>query len=419
MQDIVVLNARSTVGRIALAGVVILAIVTGAFGVRWQLGIMLSGLTAPTDPNAAEIAKLAIGWVPRAPAASSLDAAARGDLAGFERTVRLSPYDYRWYAELGRALEQDEQYERAETAMLRSVELAPAYAYPRWQLGNFYLRRNQIDEATAQLRVAANDRRVYRDQVFSLVWDYFDKDPQKVEDIAGDSADARARLAYFFAVRGSPDDSFRNWNSMSESEKAANPEVAKAIVHGLFIQRKFPQSLEFSRQLGLDAEALPGMVTNGGFEKAINESADSRFGWQIVRTDSKLDVATDPRVKHDGNRSVRVVFKNYSKPDLYNIFQTVVVEPGTKYRLRFWLRTETLKSAGPPLIELVNANADMPLARSQAFPSGTNDWREMSIDLTVPKTCTAITIRTTREQCGDDCPMTGTLWYDDFELVKQ
>jgi len=29
-----------------------------------------------------------------------------------------------------------------------------------------------------------------------------------------------------------------------------------------------------------------------------------------------------------------------------------------------------------------------------------------------------VTIRTVRAYCGDDCPITGTLWYDDFELKK-
>src|SRR5437667_194962 len=67
----------------------------------------------------------------------------------FEDTVRLSPYDYRWWIDLGHSLEQAEKLDRAESAFKRSVELAPYYAFPHWQLGNFYLRQKRGDEAFA------------------------------------------------------------------------------------------------------------------------------------------------------------------------------------------------------------------------------------------------------------------------------
>lgn len=419
MPDIAVINSKNTGGRALLIAVLILSFLFGWFAIRWQIAIMLSSLTPPADPNAAAVADLALEWAPADPASAWLKAATSDDIRMYEQAVRLSPYDYRWHMELGRVLEQDDQTERAETEIKKAVDLAPFYASPRWQLGNFYLRQNRIDEALAELKKAAADNRIYRDQVFSLAWDYFDKDPAQVENLAGERPAARARLAYFFASRGRADDSLRNWNLLSDAEKAANPEIAKSIAHGLFIQRRFPQSLEFSRQLGLDPDARPEAVTNGNFEKGIGESPDSRFGWQVVRTDSKLDIATDSRVKTEGNRSLRVVFKNYVKADLYNLFQTIVVEPNRKYRLLFRLRTENLKSAGGPLLEIVNANDDQPFAISQAFPAGTNDWREMTVDFTAPENCSGITIRTTREACGLDCPITGTFWYDNFEISRQ
>ena len=43
----------------------------------------------------------------------------------------------------------------AEKAYRRAVEIAPDYTYPHWQIGNFYLRRNQSDEAFAELKKAA------------------------------------------------------------------------------------------------------------------------------------------------------------------------------------------------------------------------------------------------------------------------
>jgi hypothetical protein len=286
-------------------------------------------------------------------------------------------------------------------------------------LGNFYLRQGRTDEAFDQLRRAAENDRTYREQVFSLAWDYFDKDITKVEQLAADTADARASLALFFAARGRAGESLRIWNLLSDSEKAAEPEIAKGIAHGLFIQRFFPESLEFARQLGIDADARPGAVTNGGFERVITVPGDSRFDWVIDRKDAKLDIASDTGVKHSGNRSLRVSFRNFQKPEFFNLFQTVVVEPAKNYRLSFWVRTEGLKSSGGPLLQVVNANDDKFIGESKPFQIGTNDWQEYSIEFRAPENCYAISIRTARQPCGEQCPIVGTFWYDDFELTER
>lgn len=422
MQDIVVLASKSTRTRLIVASIVLMSIVGAIFAIRWQLGNMLSSLTRSEDAGAADIAAVGARWAPSDPLGAWLRASIDGDPAAavnfLEQSVRLAPYDHRWRIELGRALEQDDQLERAETELKKAVELAPEYAYPRWHLGNFYLRRDRVDEAMAELKKAADDNQVYREQVFSLAWDYFARDAASVEALGGDDTDARASLAYFFAARGRAAESLRNWNQLTDDEKASRFAVARSIAHGLYVQRAFPQALEFSRQLNLDPDARPETVTDGSFEKGANGPGDSRFGWEVGRRDPKVEIGSDLRVRSNGVRSLRVTLKGYAKATLAAVFQTVVVEPGRRYRLRFWVRTENLKSAGLPELEVTNANDDKGLVRSAAFPAGTVDWQAMSVEFTAPGNCTAVSIRTVRAFCGDECPVTGTFWYDDFVLDK-
>jgi tetratricopeptide (TPR) repeat protein len=422
MQDLVIHTSKTAKPRIIIVVVAIVSLVAAFFAVRWQLGNMLADLTKFDDPNAAEIAAVASDWAPADPVARWLRASTAGDPAEaitlYEQTIQLAPNDYRWRIELARALEQDDQPDRAEAELKRALELAPTYAYPRWHLGNFYLRQDRPDEAIAELKKAGENNQFYRDQVFSLAWDYFNKDPAQLENLAGDEAEARARLAYFFAARGYAPDALRNWNRLTGEEKAKRDYVARVIAQGLFEKRAFPQALEFSRQLGLDVEAAPEAVTNGMFEKGVSQGDGSRFGWALVRNDPNVEMATDTRVKHEGTRSLRTAFKGNVKPGFANIYQTVVVEPGKRYRLRFWVRTENLKSAGMPMLQVVNANDGKLIAGSPPFPGGTADWRELSAEFETPPNCNGITIRTVRGDCGEDCPITGTFWYDDFELSR-
>jgi len=425
MQDLRSIPSGNTRMRLVLVSIVVLVLVFGWFAIRLQIGSMMADLTKPENPAALPTSEFAMAFAPHDPMATWLRAsAASGENAEsdtvtyLESTVRLSPYDYRWRIELGRAYESVGHGERAEAELKRAVELAPNYAFAHWNLGNFYLRQGRSEDAFAELRRAAQNNQTYREQVFSIAWDYFDKDPTKVEQLAADTPEARASLALFFAARGRAAHSLRIWNTLTDEEKAANPQIAKSIALGLFQQRSFAEALEFSRQLGIDPEGRPFTVTNGGFEKGVGQQEDSQFGWKVTRNDSKLDISTDSSVRHEGARSLKVSFRNYIKPDLYNLFQTVVVEPNTFYRLTFWVRTENLKSSGGPLIEIVNANDDKVFATSKPFDTGSNDWQEYHVDFHTPQNCTGITIRTARAFCGDQCPIVGIFWYDEFELNR-
>lgn len=419
MRDLVTIDSRNLRVRILLGVAVGVALALGWFGIRWQVGSMLADFTPPSAPEAAEIADVATALAPANPVAFWLrgsTAASGTDPAMVENAVRLSPFDYRWHIELGRAYEQADKSPEAERELRQATQLAPTYAYPRWQLGNFLLRQGRAEDAFAELKKAAVNNHAYREQVFSLAWDYFDKDPAKVEELAADTPDAKAGLALFFAARGKAADSLRVWNSLSDDEKAANLQFAKLMAQGLYSQRCFPQSLEFFHQLGVDMDAQAGAVTNPGFERTILPAGESPFGWQIGRNEPKIDITADGNTRHTGARSLRVAFRNYPKTEFTNIFQIVAVEPNKSYRLTFWVLTENLKTSGTPMLQVWNGNDDKLLAASKPFPTGSTEWQQFTVDFRTPANCNGLRLQTARVPCGDQCPIVGTFWYDDFDL---
>jgi hypothetical protein len=427
MRDIKIIHANTLPARLALCAVVVLTLLFVWFGVRWQVSDMFAASTKRDDPNVLAVADLALRFAPSNPLASKLRAQIGEDSSSTDRrtaveiaeeTVRLAPNDYRWRVEFARTLAKEEQFDRAENEFKRAVELAPSYAMVRWHYGNFLLRQDRIDEAFAQLKIAAAGNGFYRNQVFSLAWDYFAKDATRLENLASENSQSRTQLAFFFASRGRAEDALRNWNLLSDDEKAANTSFLKVMAQGVFEQGNYPEALQFERQLGIDEEIQPEAITNASFEKILNGESKSRFTWQVVRNIPKLEIAPDQNVRRTGARSVRVTFRGFNRAELSNLFQIVVVNPQKKYSLRFWVRTENLRSAGTPLVEILNAKNNSSIARTQPFATGSSDWREVAIDFTTPENCNAISIRTIRSYCGEDCPMTGTFWYDDFRLEK-
>ena len=425
--QIAIIDARKTPIRVALAAAILLAVAFGWFAARWQLGNMLAELTGAGDANAKGIAALARNLAPADPLANWLVAGTRKNTfspeviaeteKSYSTVVALSPYDYRWWIELGRAREQAENYEAAEKAYLRAVELSPNYTYPRWQIGNFYLRRNRADEAFNELKKAAAATSIYRDQVFSIAWEYYDQDTARLDQIAGDSAAVKAGLARFYAAKGRAEDALRIWNTLSKEEKVANAVYARVIGQAFYDTRIYRQSMEFIRELEIEPEARAETVQNGGFEDPIKGYNETYFGWRVAPI-AKLSVELDRTQKREGSRSLRFSFSGYTEPTLYAVTQFVTVEPLAKYRLTFWVRTDNLKSGGPPALEIYNANDDKNIVSSEGFPSGTNDWQQFRLEFTAPANAEAVGLRTVRIYCGTGCPIVGTFWYDDFKLEK-
>jgi tetratricopeptide (TPR) repeat protein len=425
--NIEILDSRRLPVRVGLAVAFVSVLIFGWFAVHWQLGNMLGDLTSPSDRNAKEIADLAVDLAPSDPTARWLAATVQKDVftpeaiaataKSFESVVRKSPNDYRWWVELGRAREQAEDLASAEKAFLRAVATAPNYTYPHWQTGNFYLRQNRSEEAFAELKKTAESNSVYRDQVFSVAWDYFDKDTARLDQIAGDAPTAKANLARFYASKERAADSLRIWNTLSEEEKQANIVYAKVIAQSFYERKFYRQSLEFTRSIGIAPDLRGETVQNASFEKPLGDAEDTYFSWVILPVD-KVEAKRDAAQKHDTSPSLRIVFNGYNQPQFFHIFQYVTVEPAAKYRLTFWVKTNNLRSGGNPELEIYNANDDKIIATSEAFPSGTDDWRQVNLEFSAPANAEAVGIRVVRALCGEQCPIFGTVWLDEFKLER-
>ncbi len=425
-EQIKIIETKDFKGRALLLALIVAAIIFAWFSISWQMGNMLAALTPANDPNTKQIADFAKTLSPRDPITNWLKANVEKDVftpqslaqsvTDFEQTVRFAPNDYRYWIELGRVYEQSEQFDKAEKAFQEAIRLAPNYSVVHWQIGNFYLRQGRETDAFAELRKSAESSALYGEQVFSIVWEYFDKDTARLEQLAGDNADVRAGLTKFYAVKERPEDSLRIWNTLSTEDKERNQAVTRIIAQSLYEKRHFRSSIEFVRQLGIEPQAQAETVQNGGFESPISSEANQvYFGWKIYKIE-KVDVNTDPLKKKEGNKSLRISFNGYSGIELKNIWQIVTIAPNKKYRLSFWLRTENLKSAGTPNLEIINANDEKIITTSAAFPTGTNDWSPVTIEFSAPDNAEAVVIRLDRAYCGDECPIVGTIWFDDFKL---
>lgn len=406
----------------------LLAILSAWFVVRWYVGDTVAEYAADNPASATELARLATRWAPRDPFAHwTLGALEEKEFSAsnladavheYEIAVTLSPNDYRYWMELGRGLEAAGDSAGGERALGRAVELAPAYSLPRWYFGNLLLREGKVDEAFRQLARAGETDPQIRQQVFNLAGQVFGNDVEAIAQAACPSAAMRVRLAIYLAGRQKFAEAVRVWSGTQNRNNER--ELAEELKKQLIDAKQFHDALVVMRELEPDTGKLPvpEQFINGGFEAGTTLTSSDGFGWSIA-SGPPAQITVDAQA-HSGHASLRIVFRAPTKLDAIHVSQAVAVEPNTQYHFECWARTSDLTTGRPPLITILSAADNAPLASSPPLPTGTNDWQRIALDFKTKPNSDGVIVKLTRQSCDDAsvCPIFGTVWYDDFNLQR-
>jgi tetratricopeptide (TPR) repeat protein len=407
----------------------LLALLSAWFAVRWYVGNTVAEYSPDVTQGGIEMARMAVRWAPGDPlthwrlasleekvfSAENMTAA----VSEYREAVRLSPNDYRYWTELGRALEASGDRDSGEKALRRAVELAPAYSHPHWYFGNLLLREGKFDEAFQQLGLAAESDDQMRSQVFDLAMQVFSGDVNEIARVACGSPAARLQFAIYLVSVKRVDDAMRLWGSLNPADRQAQKDLSQQLEQSLTQAKQFHALLALMGEIEPDTSLpAPEQFFNGGFESDLSASSPNTFDWMIeARASAQAAVDSHP---HSGKKSLRIVLRVPRNLDKLPVSQTVVVEPGAQYRFECYVRTEDLISASTPALFIVDAVDGAVLATSSPLPSGTNDWQRVTFDFNTKPQHDGITLGFFRAPCGEGqiCPIFGTVWYDDFNLQR-
>jgi Carbohydrate binding domain/Tetratricopeptide repeat len=407
----------------------LLAILGAWFAVRWYVGNTVAEYAPSVAEGGIDMARMAARWAPGDPlthwrlgsleekvfsAENMADAVREYQLA-----VTLSPNDYRYWMELGRALEASGDRERGEKALRRSVELAPAYSHPRWHFGNLLLREGKLGEAFEQLGHAAEADNLMRPQVFDLAMRVFDGDVNEIAKVACVSPAARMQFAIYLSTIEKFDDAMRMWATISPADRRAQKELSQEFKNSLIRAKQFRAAIEVMSETDPDT-ALPHLeqFSNGGFESSLAPAHADSFDW-VFTSRSQAQIGIDSRA-HNGHGSLRILFRAPNTLEKIQLSQTVIVEPGAQYRFECYVRTEDLISASTPVLVIHDAVDSVTLTQTAPLATGTNDWQHVVLDFKTKPKHDGIIIGFFRAPCseGQICPIFGTVWYDDFNLQR-
>jgi tetratricopeptide (TPR) repeat protein len=417
-----VIYLTSGIKRLAAAAAALLCIVAAVFAAKWCFAD-----TVASHADLKDVAAFAIGFAPSDPQThyalarlsenSFLVEDLPLSLSEYEKAAALSPNDYRLWVALSGARGRSGDQQGAESAMRRALVLAPAYARLHWTLGNVLLRTGKTDEGFSEIRVAATSNPAeFAAPAVGTAWQLYDGDPSAVIRAIGDTPAANAVLAVFLARQKRFDEAVNLWHALPADEKKTTFKDSGTELFSLFTTAfRFSDALKIQQEAGTVGDTFtPGKIFNPGFEFDVKSEKASLFDWQIG-DGVQPQVGFDDKQKHGGNRSMAIVFNTPTGKESRQLQQTVVVEPGKKYKLTVFCRSE-LKTAGSLHWEIVEAGTGKALGATNAAANNT-DWTQLQAEFT--SSVDAATIRLSPLVCGAGiCPTTGKILFDDFNLEK-
>ncbi len=429
MPDQLIQLKLNTPTKLMMLVTLLVALFASWYVVRWYVGNTMAEYVDPNDKRL-DHAHMAVSLAPNDPLphwrlGNLMQTLLPPDqiplvVAEYEKAVSLSPQDYRFWTALGQALEQAGDNARAEKAMREAVRLAPAYAHPRWHLGNLLLRTDRYNDAFAELRRASEADPSLQAQLFNLAWQVNKDDFQALVAAIGNRPEARAQFSQYFLKRGRIDEGMRLWATLTVEEKKTHSSAATDLVKSLIAAKRFHTAMEISNEVAPDPayRVEIGKVLDGGFEAKVTHVPEFPFGWQVPSLD-QVQIGITTNLGHSGTRSLRLFFQARSELEPLQVSQLIPVAPNTQYEFECYLKTENLVSALTPVVMISDAVDGAVLATSTNAPDGDSDWQRVSLSFKTGAKSEAVRLAITRGSCSNDtpvCPIFGTVWYDDFNL---
>lgn len=372
-------------------------------------------------PNSAKLqARLAAKLVERgAETVESHESLAERAFRHSLRAVQLSPKNHEYRLLLAAAAELRGEMAIAEDSLREAVKLAPSDVHARWQMANLLLREGKIEESLVEFRVVAASDQLRLPIVMSLIWQATKGNFEMLDRTISQEPQARLALARFLAEQAQFDASARVFDQIDRESRFQ----LDGLGHFFDLMLSAGQ-WQWTGKLWRETVAGEKygdkeLFWNGSFDQPVTKSL-AQFDWQLNHSNfARLEVAAGKA--RTGQNALTIAYQGRDTTRLDGEAQhPVTVQPGGKYRLEFFAKSEELVTPDGPRVEILRVDNRAVIASSAPAPAGSSDWERMVVEFTAPANAYAVTVAVRQTpQFSYAEPTFGLVRFDDFSLTIQ
>jgi tetratricopeptide (TPR) repeat protein len=340
-------------------------------------------------------------------------------ISDYQRAEKLNPSSPYYKLDLAGAFEMAGNTAEADHNFRAAQAAYPISAEVSWKYGNFLLRQDRLTEAYAEIHRAVLVDPKLIPLAVSRVW-HSDPDIHLLLDqVLPGTAEGYSAALTFLVGEQNPTAALEVWHRLIANDPQPDLKLVYGLTDMLVAQEKFDDAgAVWHEAVGMDADSASAyagnsLVYDGGFEKDIS---DGGFGWRLNETDS-ADFDYDAEQKHSGNRAARVIFDGTKNLAYENLFQYVLVSPGTRYRFQGFIRTDKISTETGMRFEIVDPRDPQHVDVLTPNETGTLPWTLEQSDFTTGPKTHMLAIRLVRKPSQRlDNRLSGTVWIDDVRL---
>lgn len=339
-------------------------------------------------------------------------------ISHYRASLNLIPLQPAVWRDLATAYQLDGQTSESERSLQRAVKLNPNNPELMWEAGTFWLISNMPDKAMGSLKryiqLMPNNQNIAYDLCYKLQLD----NTYILANLVPDSYEYRANYLTYLMNTNRVEESEETWKSIGLNK--LDEKLFIAYVNFLINNSRYAEAETLWKEVigkidGYVKDSPVFVINNYSFE---NDMLGGGFGWVVSETNG-VNVYIDESVHMDGKRSLAVTFDGTANPDIAFARQVVKVTPSSHYVLTANIKTDDITTTNGILMS-VQGHKCTGLNKRSEIVTGTNFWKELSIDFNVPAECNAVTVNFKRERSLKfDNRIKGTAWIDKVAMKQQ
>ena len=336
----------------------------------------------------------------------------------YRQALALSPLQPGAWTGLSLSLLHEGKTAEAEHALERAVLLNPSDPNLMWEASTFWLMNGSVGKAVASLRRFIVLDPAGQTAAYDLCWRLKLGNDYLMRNLVPREYPYEKKYLEYLIAAKRPEEAEKVWDRVDQYR--VDRELFIRYINFLIDSGQYDRAEKDWRAVATKAAGIKSgddlpLLWNPDFEYEI---LDGGFGWS-VREVPGVDVFIDDSVHVAGNRSLGVNFNGMENPDATFASQVVRVRPGERYLLKGYVKTQALTTTNGIFLEVAGLRCQGLDRRSETV-TGTNFWREVTVDFAAPRDCEAVVVKIRRERSNKlDNKISGTAWIDGLSLKEQ